>query len=235
MKCKRKSNKAKLKKKLKINLKTKSLNKRSKEKDLNNSPISIYLNINVNNNTNNTVNIKQLTKNNNDKDFEQHIDHNNKKEKIQRCESNNSENIFTMRKIKKNPVEKEKMNVYDSKEINTTTLMFKPITFNAEEMLVDQRNESYTPKESSSGDCENDYSSIYSESSIEDDNNFIEEELTDTIKSLLFYKIDMPASSSNKFIITSLEQIQIKLGELKNCHTYYVTINIIKVCSLLKI
>jgi hypothetical protein len=48
------------------------------------------------------------------------------------------------------------------------------------------------------------------------------EELITLIKGLLFYKIDMPAGSSNRSILSSFESIESKLNSLKNCNTYLV-------------
>jgi hypothetical protein len=50
----------------------------------------------------------------------------------------------------------------------------------------------------------------------------VKEELVNIIKGLLFYKIEMPASSSNKSILSSLEAIETKLNSVKNCNTYLV-------------
>ena len=50
----------------------------------------------------------------------------------------------------------------------------------------------------------------------------IKDEIESAIKSLLFYKIDMPASSSNRSILNSLESINNKLGLIKNCNVYLV-------------
>ena len=50
------------------------------------------------------------------------------------------------------------------------------------------------------------------------------EVLENTIKSLIFSKIDMSGSSSNKNILSSLEDIQQKLNETKNCNIYLVNI-----------
>ncbi len=48
------------------------------------------------------------------------------------------------------------------------------------------------------------------------------ETLKEVINSLLFYKIDMPASSSNRSILNSLEKVEEKLNIIKNCNTYIV-------------
>jgi len=60
---------------------------------------------------------------------------------------------------------------------------------------------------------------------IENRNENLSEELRDVINSLLFYKINMPSSTSNKSIIGSLEDIRNKLLIIKNVNTYEVIIN----------
>ena len=60
---------------------------------------------------------------------------------------------------------------------------------------------------------------------IENRNENLSEEIKEVINSLLFYKINMPSSTSNKSIIGSLEEIQNKLLILKNVNTYEVLIN----------
>ena len=48
------------------------------------------------------------------------------------------------------------------------------------------------------------------------------EVLKDQIDSLLFYKIDMTASSRDRLILSTLENIQSRLIKLKNCNVYNV-------------
>ena len=71
---------------------------------------------------------------------------------------------------------------------------------------------------------QNDSSLVDVENSHENMN--LSDELRDVINSLLFYKINMPSSSSNKSIICSLEDIQNKLQILKNPGTYEVILKI---------
>jgi hypothetical protein len=49
------------------------------------------------------------------------------------------------------------------------------------------------------------------------------EELVALIKGLLFHKIDMPATSGNRSILSSLELIETKLNLVKNGNTYIVS------------
>ena len=67
---------------------------------------------------------------------------------------------------------------------------------------------------------ENENSSELSDA--EDSIENYKEELVEAVKSLLFYKIDMPTSSSNKSILNTLELIHDKLNLLKNCNIYTV-------------
>ncbi len=48
-------------------------------------------------------------------------------------------------------------------------------------------------------------------------------EIRHAIKSLLFYKIEMPTNSSNKSIINNLNVINKRLEEIKNCNIYLVS------------
>lgn len=53
------------------------------------------------------------------------------------------------------------------------------------------------------------------------------QEMKEAVDSLLFYKIDMPATSSNRSIISSLNLIEETLPKLKNCGIYTVNTNLI--------
>jgi hypothetical protein len=63
------------------------------------------------------------------------------------------------------------------------------------------------------------------ETEIMDDNRKLSDDLKDAINSLLFFKINMPSSTSNKSIISSLDDIHNKLQIVKNCNTYEVILN----------
>jgi hypothetical protein len=65
------------------------------------------------------------------------------------------------------------------------------------------------------------FDSIFSSSVTEKSENILEE-IETAIKSLLFYKIEMPAGSSCKSIISSIETIQSKLPNVKNVNIYMV-------------
>jgi hypothetical protein len=60
-----------------------------------------------------------------------------------------------------------------------------------------------------------------------DDNIKLSNDLKKVINSLLFYKINMPSSTSNKSIIGSLEEIQNKLQIIKKSDTYEVILSIL--------
>ena len=71
-----------------------------------------------------------------------------------------------------------------------------------------------------------DNKSSLEESEGSNENMKLSDELREAINSLLFYKINLPSSTSNKSIICSLEDIQNKLQVIKNLDTYEVIINI---------
>jgi hypothetical protein len=48
------------------------------------------------------------------------------------------------------------------------------------------------------------------------------ETLKEQIESLLFYKIDMPATSRDRSILSTLDKIQSRLSGLKNCNVFNV-------------
>jgi hypothetical protein len=66
------------------------------------------------------------------------------------------------------------------------------------------------------------FDSIFTSSSASEKGDNTLEEIETAIKSLLFYKIEMPAGSSCKSIINSLETIQSKLPDVKNVNIYMV-------------
>ncbi len=73
---------------------------------------------------------------------------------------------------------------------------------------------------------------IHHESSVKeteyvDENMKLSEDLKEAINSLLFYKINMPSSTSNKSIITSLDEIHDKLQIIKKSNTYEVILNVL--------
>ncbi len=65
------------------------------------------------------------------------------------------------------------------------------------------------------------FDSIFSENSLNSENNVLDE-IETAIKSLLFYKIEMPAGNTFKAILYFIEIILSKLDELKNCNFYMV-------------
>ena len=64
------------------------------------------------------------------------------------------------------------------------------------------------------------------ETEMMDENCKLLEDLKESINSLLFYKINMPSSTSNKSIISSLDDIHNKLQIVKNSNIYEVISNI---------
>jgi len=64
------------------------------------------------------------------------------------------------------------------------------------------------------------------ETELMDENCKLIEDLKETINSLLFYKINMPSSTSNKSIITSLDDMHNKLQIVLNSNIYEVISNI---------
>lgn len=61
----------------------------------------------------------------------------------------------------------------------------------------------------------------------ESEDKDLETELKEMIKSLIFYKIEMPSASGSRAILSSLEQIEEKLKILKNCNSYMVITHLI--------
>lgn len=75
-----------------------------------------------------------------------------------------------------------------------------------------RRNSKFSPIKNSEnfGDLNSSYNSEISNSSSENSNDELQElknELNSQLKELVFYKIEMPSSSSNKKIITCIEKI----------------------------
>jgi hypothetical protein len=67
------------------------------------------------------------------------------------------------------------------------------------------------------------FDSIFSDTSENEKSEMNVLEVIETaIKSLLFYKIEMPAGSNCKSIISSIETIQSKLDDVKNVNIYMV-------------
>lgn len=167
---------------------------RVKEDHSNN--IKININISVNNNTSNTVNITSIG--------EKRIDDMDKERELTLREENKNFNSQNKpeKKIISPLIDNEKKGKNEKNEKKEKLEKIEKI-----EKINTPRNNS---------------SILLSEADEEEEISDSKEELKEAISSLLFYKIEMPTSSSNKSILSALERIEEKLNKLKNCNIYTV-------------
>jgi hypothetical protein len=178
--------------------------------------IKINININVNNNTNNTLNITTFGRNSKKiiDDFEDEI----------YAEGGDSININTGDFITCNNLNKAETAANFNADNGGSS-----IATNSVEKAAKANNISNIEDSSASNVSSDDEDSDENDddSEMADELNTSKQELKEAIDSLLFYKIDMPATSSNRSIISSLNLIEETLPKLKNCGIYTVNKNLI--------
>jgi hypothetical protein len=161
-----------------------------------------------------------------------------KKRKIERSYSNKSDNQDFPLNLDNTSDPSEKLNKLDGIEISSSPRMntssptqidvkvkedlSKNIKININ--INVNNNTSNTVNITTIANKINQSESNLSEESLSDNENHLEsiESLKENIDSLLFYKIDMPATSRDRSILTNLDLIQTKLSKIKNCHIYNV-------------